>query len=129
MIEHLYLLEEDLRIFSVQGTERLGGFAVKDYVGVHIIHMPTGMEVIEKSTSSLHRNKALALDKLNEMVKNSNLRFYVGRTLSKPESATTTFKVYSGGLRTRFDASVLMNACMDKEPNRKNDFFIFHKGV
>jgi hypothetical protein len=134
MMDHIsynyeYLHGEDVRVFDFGPVEKNGDMFLRERIFCHAIHLPTGLEVMEKTGANFNHNQTSALVKLNEMVKSSNLRYYVGRTLSKRGSPATTFKVYSRGLRTRFDATVLMNNCADKDPIRKKDFFVFHKGV
>lgn len=59
------LLPEDLRIFAYSNA---GGWALDKPQGVHIIHLPTGLEVREDSGKSLHGNREIALRNLTDLV-------------------------------------------------------------
>lgn len=66
---------DDIRIFSYDRRSLYSGsFGFHMSRGVHIIHLPTGIEVKEDSERSQHKNKDLALSRLEE-----ELRRYEGR--------------------------------------------------
>jgi len=61
---------KDIRIFCYDSRSlHNGSFGFHMPRGVHVIHMPTGLEVKEDSERSQHRNKAIALEKLEHMIK------------------------------------------------------------
>lgn len=54
---------DDLRVFS-WGVNVINGFSHSVPKGVHIIHLPTGIEVKEDSERSQHQNKHIAMERL-----------------------------------------------------------------
>ena len=67
---------KDIRIFSYDSRSLYNGsFGFHMPRGVHVIHIPTGLEVKEDSERSQHKNKFIALERLEQMIKeNTNER-------------------------------------------------------
>lgn len=60
---------EDIKIYSYDSRENYSGdvgFHMPG--GVHIIHIPTGLEVKEDSERSQHKSKDVAIKKLEELL-------------------------------------------------------------
>lgn len=70
--------------YHAPGTNR--GFFLASQNGVHLYHKPTGLEVREHAERSVHKNKAVALQKLTELVAR------LGSTPARPPVATTSSK-------------------------------------
>ncbi len=58
---------EDVNVAS-WGSTRKGSWSLDDRVGIQVIHLPTGTVVQVESERSQHGNRAVAFDKLNEIL-------------------------------------------------------------
>ena len=58
----------DIRIFSWSSKPK-AGFQIGTDNGVHVIHLPTGLEFKIDSERSQHKNKDIALSKLTSELK------------------------------------------------------------
>jgi protein subunit release factor A len=61
------LKSEDLRILSYT-SKRKGSWSLDTPKGIHVIHLPTGLEVKEESERSQYLNRAIALEKLEKLI-------------------------------------------------------------
>ena len=64
MIDFQNVNVNDIRIFSWSSKPK-AGFQIGTDNGVHLIHMPTGLEFKIDSERSQHKNKDIALSKLS----------------------------------------------------------------
>lgn len=58
---------KDLRIFGWSSKPK-GAWSLGIDTGVHIIHLPTGIEIKEDFYRSQHQNKELAMAKLQRII-------------------------------------------------------------
>jgi hypothetical protein len=63
---------DDLRIFT-WNSRRKGAFSLRDSYGVHVIHLPTGIEAKVESEKSAYKNKVIAISQIE--IEMTSLRF------------------------------------------------------
>lgn len=57
----------DIRVFTYS-SRREGNWLPSYENGVHLIHLPSGIEIKEHSDKCPHKNKVIAIDKLKTML-------------------------------------------------------------
>jgi hypothetical protein len=71
-------IAKDCRIDTFRTTTD-GGFGVTQETAVRLTHVPTGITVEESADRSVHKNKAVAFEKLRALVEKENMTWAHGR--------------------------------------------------